>query len=129
MSAIEATIPDKLFYRINEVSSITQIKPYVLRYWETEFPMLSPEKDDSDQRRYRKSDIEMILQIKDLLYKEKFTIAGARKQLRNPREAAPQPVKSETATPVKVDLKRARRINETLTSLRGDIAELYRIMA
>ncbi len=73
---------DKLFYRINEVSMITGIKPYVLRYWETEFKELHPQKDQSDQRRYRKSDIEMILLIKKLLYEERFKIAGAKNKIR-----------------------------------------------
>ncbi len=73
---------DKLFYRINEVSMITGIKPYVLRYWETEFKELQPQKDQSDQRRYRKSDIEMILLIKKLLYEERFTIAGAKNKIK-----------------------------------------------
>ncbi len=74
---------DKLFYRINEVSMITDIKPYVLRYWETEFKELQPQKDQSDQRRYRKSDIEMILLIKKLLYEERFTIAGAKNKIKD----------------------------------------------
>lgn len=74
---------DKLFYRINEVSMITGIKPYVLRYWETEFKELQPQKDQSDQRRYRKSDIEMILLIKKLLYEERFTIAGAKNKIKD----------------------------------------------
>ncbi len=73
---------DKLFYRINEVSMITDIKPYVLRYWETEFKELQPQKDQSDQRRYRKSDIEMILLIKKLLYEERFKIAGAKNKIK-----------------------------------------------
>lgn len=73
----------KLFYRINEVSKLTGIKPYVLRYWETEFPELSPEKDSSDQRRYREKDIETIMAIRKLLYEDRFTIKGARKQLKN----------------------------------------------
>lgn len=93
MNAVEQVqIPEKLFYRINEVSTITQIKPYVLRYWETEFPTLGPEKDENDQRRYRRSDIDLIMEIKRLLYTEKFTIAGARKQLRSKPE---RPVESE----------------------------------
>ena len=73
---------DKLFYRINEVSMITGIKAYILRYWETEFKELQPQKDQSDQRRYRKSDIEMILLIKKLLYEERFKIAGAKNKIR-----------------------------------------------
>lgn len=124
MSAVEQVqIPEKLFYKINEVATITQLKPYVLRYWETEFPMLSPEKDDNDQRRYRRSDIELILQIKHLLYDEKFTIAGARKQLKQTRDAGQQ-----KAAPMPVDLQRYRRINSSLGELRRDVGELFRIL-
>ncbi len=131
MSAVEQVqIPDKLFYRINEVATITQVKPYVLRYWETEFPMLSPEKDDNDQRRYRKADIELILQIKRLLYEEKFTIAGARKQLKDTRDAVPSGTAAvaRPAAPVQVDLSRYRRINTSLNDLRRDVTEIYRIL-
>ncbi len=72
---------DKLFYKINEVSKITGLKPYVLRYWETEFPQLAPDKDENDQRRYRRKDIDLIQNIKRLLYEEKFTIAGAKQRI------------------------------------------------
>jgi DNA-binding transcriptional MerR regulator len=126
MSAIEQVqIPEKLFYKINEVSTITQLKPYVLRYWESEFPMLQPEKDENDQRRYRRSDIELVLQIKRLLYQEKFTIAGARKQLKQMREEDHQP---KAAAPVKVDLQRCRRISTSLTQLRQDVTDLYGLL-
>ncbi len=73
---------EKLFYSISEASKLTGVKPYVLRYWESEFSLLSPEKTETGQRRYRKKDIELIFQIKDLLYKEGYTIAGAKRQLR-----------------------------------------------
>ncbi len=69
--------PKKLFYKINEVASITGVEAYVLRYWETKFPTLAPEKDENDQRRYRQKDIELVFYIKHLLYGEKYTIAGA----------------------------------------------------
>ena len=130
MSAIEKVqIPEKLFYRINEVATITQVKPYVLRYWETEFPMLAPEKDDNDQRRYRRADIELILQIKRLLYEEKFTIAGARKQLKEQRDhGSSQGRAAPAAAPVKVDLNRFRQINTSLSELRRDLTELYRLL-
>jgi DNA-binding transcriptional MerR regulator len=72
----------KLFYRINEVAKMTGLKAYVLRYWETEFPELRPEKDASDQRRYRQKDIEVILAIRKLLYEERYTIKGARQRLK-----------------------------------------------
>lgn len=72
-----APIPRKLFYKINEVARITKVEPYVLRYWETKFPMLAPGKESGNQRRYRPADIEMVERIKELLYTEKYTIAGA----------------------------------------------------
>jgi DNA-binding transcriptional MerR regulator len=72
----------KLYYRIGEVSRITGVKPHVLRYWETEFRWMSPPKSRSKQRLYRRKDIEMVLAIKKLLYEERYTIAGARQQLR-----------------------------------------------
>lgn len=75
-------IPDKLYFKIREVSSITGLASYVLRFWETEFPEISPKRTESAQRLYRKKDIETILAIKQLLYDEKFTIEGARKHLR-----------------------------------------------
>ena len=72
----------KDFYRIGEVSRLTALKPFVLRYWETEFPMLEPVKSPSGHRLYRQEDVEMVLRIKRLLYDEGFTIAGARRHLR-----------------------------------------------
>ncbi len=72
----------KLFYRIGEVSSLTGLEPYVLRYWETEFPQIRPDKGSSGHRLYKKNDLDAILQIKNLLYNEGFTISGARKKLK-----------------------------------------------
>ncbi|MCH8133895.1 MAG: MerR family transcriptional regulator [Myxococcales bacterium] len=74
--------PNKRYYRIGEVSSITKVKPYVLRYWESEFRWMAPQKSRSKQRLYRRRDIDMILLIKKLLYEQRFTIAGARNKLR-----------------------------------------------
>lgn len=74
-------IPDKMFFRIGDVSRITGVKSYVLRYWESEFKFLKPVKNRAGQRVYRRKDVEMILEIKRLLYDEKFTIAGAKKRL------------------------------------------------
>ena len=74
-------IPDKRYFRIGEVSAITGIEAYVLRYWETEFPKISPARSRSGQRLYKKGDIETILLVKDLLYQKKYTIAGAKKFL------------------------------------------------
>ncbi len=75
-------IPDKLFFRIGEVSQLVGVEPYVLRYWESEFPGLSPKKSSTGQRMFRRKDVELLLHIKHLLYNEKFTIEGARKALK-----------------------------------------------
>jgi DNA-binding transcriptional MerR regulator len=77
----EVSIPDKLYFRIGEVSDLARTKPYVLRYWETEFPTLRPVKSRSGHRLYRRQDVETILEIRRLLYEQGFTIEGARKQL------------------------------------------------
>src|SRR5512147_1821162 len=74
-------IPNKLFFKIGEVCELTDTQPYVLRYWESEFPALAPAKNSSGQRIYRRKDIETVLRIKQLLYEEGFTIAGAKKRL------------------------------------------------
>src|SRR5450759_4566336 len=79
-------IPDKLYFRIGEVSRLAGIKPYVLRFWETEFPGLGPKKSGTGHRLYRRKDVEMVLEIKRLLYEKRYTIEGARKLLdRRPR--------------------------------------------
>lgn len=94
MTAIEPkTLPDKRYFRIGEVCDLTGLKPHVLRYWETEFRQVKPTKTRSNQRLYRKKDVETILLIKHLLYDEKFTIAGARTRLDERRK------KEETAPP------------------------------
>ena len=72
----------KLYYSIGEVSELVNLKQYVLRYWETEFPMLRPQKNRAGNRKYRKKDIDLVLRIKNLLYNKKYTIAGAREKLR-----------------------------------------------
>ena len=74
-------IPEKIYFKIGEVCELVGVQAHVLRYWETEFPMLSPQKNRSGQRSYRRRDVEISLRIKQLLYDEMFTIAGARKKL------------------------------------------------
>ena len=74
-------IPDKLFFKIGEVCELVGVQAHVLRYWETEFPTLQPQKNRSGQRTYRRKDVEMALRIKELLYEEGFTIAGAKRKL------------------------------------------------
>lgn len=81
MSPASAAIPEKLFFKIGEVCDIVGVQAHVLRYWESEFPTLSPQKNRAGQRTYRRRDVEMALRIKELLYDEEYTIAGAKKRL------------------------------------------------
>src|SRR5262245_18624302 len=77
----QLSIPNKLFFRIGEVCKLLKLEAYVLRFWEKEFPMLSPSKGANGRRMYRKKDVEMVIAIRNLLYSQGFTIAGARKVL------------------------------------------------
>jgi DNA-binding transcriptional MerR regulator len=76
-------IPDKLYFRIGEVAGLLAVEPYVLRYWETEFPRLAPKKSGTGHRLYRRKDVELLLKIKHLLYEKRYTIEGARQSLLN----------------------------------------------
>jgi DNA-binding transcriptional MerR regulator len=78
---LKPEIPDKLYFRIGEVSKLLAVEPYVVRFWETEFSGLAPKKSDTGQRLFRRKDVELLLQIKHLLYEKKFTIEGARQAL------------------------------------------------
>ena len=131
---MERKIPNKLFFKIGEVCEITDTQPYVLRYWESEFPALAPAKNSSGQRIYRRRDIETVLRIKQLLYDEGFTIAGAKKRLEaeltakgpTPQSQAQASVEEAVPTPTderaRVALKEVRaQLREILTILdRGD---------
>jgi len=110
-------VPQKLFYKIGEVCELTDTQPYVLRFWESEFPQLAPQKNRSGQRMYRREDIATVERIKALLYDEGFTIAGARKRLESDEtdeageptaapeaDAAPEPSATVAAHPA-ADLK------------------------
>jgi len=131
-------IPNKLFFKIGEVCEITDTQPYVLRYWESEFPALAPAKNSSGQRIYRRKEIETVLRIKQLLYDEGFTIAGAKKRLEaemggrgpTPQAMASQPDAEDRVTshtPAEPDPSRALlfevrdQLREILTLLdKGD---------
>ena len=133
-----SAIPDKSLFRIGEVSRLTSTKPFVLRYWETEFPMLQPVKSPKGHRLYRREDIDTVFTIKRLLYDEGFTIAGARRHLRdqalgtngtngdaaageaegNGRESAPQAMSPQLAT-----LNR-----KTLLDLRDSLRSLLTVL-
>ncbi len=81
MNRAAVYIPEKLFFKIGEVCEITGVQAHVLRYWESEFPTLAPQKNRAGQRTYRKRDVEMVLRVKELLYEDQYTIAGAKKRL------------------------------------------------
>lgn len=102
-----AAIPEKLFFKIGEVCELAQVQAHVLRYWETEFPMLAPQKNRAGQRTYRRRDVEMALRIKQLLYDEKYTIAGAKKKLAGELRGGPvrENTESDRARPAGRSLK------------------------
>jgi DNA-binding transcriptional MerR regulator len=101
-------IPDKLFFRIGEVSRIVGVPASVLRFWESEFPRIKPQRTDSGQRVYRRGDVEMILTIKHLLYDQNFTIKGARKHLRSRKGAGPPSDRTELVAELRAELQRIR---------------------
>jgi DNA-binding transcriptional MerR regulator len=90
MSRPAVAIPEKLFFKIGEVCELAGVQAHVLRYWESEFPMLAPQKNRAGQRVYRKRDVEMALRIKELLYEDQYTIAGAKKRLTNELRGGPK---------------------------------------
>ena len=113
--------PDKLFYKIGEVSRIVGVEPYVLRYWETEFPFLKPRKNKSGQRVYIKKDVELLLMIKRLLYQERYTIEGVRKRLGLVSvqvERKPEPEqKKEVRQPARTIEHIKKRLREILSQI------------
>jgi DNA-binding transcriptional MerR regulator len=116
---MDRRFPDKLFYRIGDVSEITGIKPHVLRYWEAEFSDLHPRKNRAGQRVYERRDVELVLEIKTLLYEQRYTISGAKKFLaRQNKRSAQRPVAAKEPRDLSAALKMCRR------ELRGLLALL-----
>ncbi len=113
-------IPEKLYYKIGEVSQITGVEPYVLRYWESEFKVINPGRTNSKQRLYRRKDLELILEIKRLLYEEKFTIAGAKKKL--------QKMKAEQEKQLALKFP-DKKYQEALLRVRQDLEELRKLLS
>jgi DNA-binding transcriptional MerR regulator len=138
-------IPDKLFFKIGEVCDIVGVQPHVLRYWESEFPMLQPQKNRAGQRTYRRKDVEMALRIRELLYEEGFTIAGAKRKLlgegrggssrlqivppggipSDEHEAPPEPKPEPTPQISRLSRDTIKRLKlmaeDLLTTLKGDV--------
>ncbi len=120
--ASETVIPDKEEFKIGEVCEIAGVKPFVLRYWETEFPELSPSKGAGGQRTYTRGDVQLILRIKQLLYEERFTVAGAKKRLA-------EEIAGQEAKPVKLDTKPGNQVESLRRVLKQTRRELEAILA
>lgn len=122
-------IPDKLYFRIGEVSRLAGIKPYVLRFWETEFSSLGPKKSGKGHRLYRRKDVELVLEIKRLLYEKRYTIEGARKYLESrPRDGA---AKSPDGTGRRGKRAQGELFRDTapvLDRIRKELAEILEIL-
>jgi len=116
-------IPDKLFFRIGEVSDLVGVEPYVLRYWESEFSALAPKKSSSGQRMFRRKDVELLLRIKHLLYDRKYTIEGARQALQE------KPKKVEAAMPAKQEGLFAPSPMAALPEIRREVAEIIKLLS
>jgi DNA-binding transcriptional MerR regulator len=120
-------IPDKLYFRIGEVSRLAGIKPYVLRFWETEFSSLGPKKSGKGHRLYRRKDVELVLEIKRLLYDKRYTIEGARKYLDSrSREVVAKPV-SARATRPQPDL--FADSGPALEAIRKELSEILQLLS
>jgi len=113
-------IPDKLYFRIGEVAGLLGVEPYVLRYWETEFPSLAPKKSGTGHRLYRRKDVELLLKIKHLLYDKRYTIEGARQSLHND---------SKAIKPKVVDRKQGDLFTpDPLASIRAELSSILKIL-
>ena len=112
-------IPDKLFFRIGEVSTMLGLEPYVLRYWESEFPSLSPKKSGTGHRLYRRKDVELLLRIKHLLYEKRFTIDGARQYLHDEARSLHQK-----------DIKQEQQalFSDPVPEIRKELAEILKLL-
>jgi DNA-binding transcriptional MerR regulator len=121
--ALQSTpeIPDKLYFKIGEVSELLGVEAYVLRYWETEFPVLSPKKSGTGHRLYRRKDVELLLRIKHLLYDKRFTIEGARQSLHSEARA---PKAARQPKRVQAELFSA----DPLPDIRRELGEILKLL-
>ena len=119
-------IPDKLYFRIGDVSKLAGVKPYVLRYWETEFPVIAPKKSGTGHRLYRRKDVELVLEIKRLLYEKRYTIEGARKAL-DPKSKPLARTKNPARAAGQGELFRVATAD--LTEIRQGLIEILNLLA
>ena len=118
----------KVFYRVGEVSQLVGVESYVLRYWEKMFPQLNPEKDENGQRIYTRSDIDVILHIKNLLYEERYTIDGARKKLKEERDGAQKKLKGKCDSNSINNTKAVQELLATLKNVKNILQEVSVIL-
>ena len=116
-------LPDKLYFKIGEVARIVGVKPYVLRYWETEFSIIRPGKTRSRHRLYRRRDVEALLEIKRLLHQERYTIEGAKKHLKTPAKSAASEARPQLHLPLG-----ERTYRNALVRLRQELQALYEML-
>jgi DNA-binding transcriptional MerR regulator len=138
LAPADVVIPEKIYFRIGEVSELAKLPTYVLRFWETEFPQLRPTKSSTGQRMYRRRDVEFVMQIRKLLYEDGFTIAGARERLREGARSArlADPVRSQSAraevpggrVPVEATPAGAQLAQPVAQNFEGDQATLFPIV-
>src|SRR3569833_2377666 len=124
------TIPDRLYFKIGDVARLLKIEPYVLRFWESQFPQLKPNKSGTGQRLYRKRDVEVAVEIKRLVYGEGYTLSGARQVLGQQRRAdAPAPPPAAKAPAVKTAPAPNDRISMVIGRARAELRELAGMLA
>jgi len=121
-------IPDKLYFRIGEVAQIAGVEPYVLRFWETEFPQLAPKKSGTGHRLFRRKEVELVLELKRLLYEKRFTIEGARLFLdQNKKKAAAKPIAKQ---PKQLEQGALFGVPASaLDQIRRELAEIYELLS
>jgi DNA-binding transcriptional MerR regulator len=123
MASPKAALPDKLYFKIGEVARLVGVKPYVLRYWESEFSMIRPGKTQSKHRLYRRRDVEALLEIKQLLHAERYTIEGAKRRLKGTARGA-----AEEREQLPLPLGE-RTYREALVAVRRDLQGLHKLLA
>jgi DNA-binding transcriptional MerR regulator len=115
-----SSLPDKIYFKIGEVSQLVGVEPYVLRYWETEFELLKPSKAPSRHRLYKKKDVQLLLDIKRLLYSEGFTIEGARKKLKETKKEEKDQLKLPLAD---------QKYRTALTKIKKELQSLRKMLS
>jgi DNA-binding transcriptional MerR regulator len=122
-AVLETLLPEQVYFSISEVSEITHVKPYVIRYWETQFTTLKPSRRDSGQRKFTQKDVDTISKIKDLLYEKGLTISGARRYLKNQTKQGIAQLKLDLGEP-----SSASKTLDSLRTIRKDLEEALRVL-